>query len=272
MKKTIALLMTVLLLVGAAGQVFAENKLEKIKASGKIVMATSPDFAPSEFIDPSKTGQDAIVGADIDLAKYIAEKLGVTLVIETMDFAAVQAAVTQGKVDMGISGMAYTETRAEAMELSAFYNYETDKGQGLLVLKDTADQYTKAEDFAGKKVAVQNASLQYNLLTTQLPDAVVELVTVVSDGVMLLINGKVDAVGVAVENGEGFVKNYDSLVFSDFYYDFKNDGNVMAVTKGETELIEAINEIIAEVNELGLYRQWLDAAIELSQSLGIQND
>lgn len=272
MKKTLGIVLAMLFVFGAAGQVFAENRLEAIIAAGKIVMATSPDFAPSEFMDPNKSGQDAIVGCDIELAKYIAEKLGVELVIETMDFSAVQAAVTQGKVDMGISGMAYTEARAEAMELSAFYNIDDDKGQSLLVLKDKADQLAKAEDFAGKKVAVQNASLQYNLLTSQLPDAVVELVTTVSDGVMLLINGKVDAVGVAVENGLGFVENYDNLVISEFVYDFASEGNVLAVTKGETELINAINEIIAEVNENGLYKQWKEEAIALSRELGISDN
>ncbi len=86
-------------------------------------------------------------------------------------------AVTTGKVDMAISGFAYTEERAESMELSDFFNMDNDDGQGLLVLKEQADQYTKAEDFAGKKVAVQNASLQFNLLTSQLPEAKPELIT-----------------------------------------------------------------------------------------------
>jgi len=273
MKKMIGIaLVTVILVTMCLGQALAENRLEKILAAGKLVMATSPDFAPSEFIDPTKTGQDAIVGSDIELGKYIAEKLSVELVIEAMDFAAVQAAVAQGKVDIGISGFAYTETRAEAMELSIYFNMDDDDGQGLLVLAEQADQYTKAEDFAGKKVAVQNASLQYNLLVEQLPDAIPELVTLVSDGVMMLITGKVDAVGVAKTNGQGFVDNYPSITLCAFFYDFEAEGNVLAVPKGEVELMAAINEILVEVNEAGLYKEWREAAVALAKELGVSED
>jgi len=272
MKKMFGLLIALLLIISAAGGAFAEGKLDNILAGGKIVMATSPDFAPYEFMDPTKAGQEAIVGSDIELAKYIAEKLGVELVIDTMDFAAVQAAVTQGRVDMAVSGFAYTEERAEAMELSAFYNLDDESGQGILVLKENAANLAKAEDFAGKKVAAQNASLQYNLLTSQLPDAVAELITIVSDGVMLLLNGKVDAVAVSGKNGLGFVNNYNVLAMSDFYFDRYDEGNVIAVTKGEKDLINAINEIIQEVNELGLYTQWMEEATALAYSLGINED
>ena len=56
---------------------------------------------------------------------------------------------------------------------------------------------------------------------------------------------------------------------ADFYFDYSSEGNVLAVTKGETELIEAINKILDEVNEKGLYKQWKDDATELAKSLGI---
>ena len=75
-----------------------EGRLAKIKEAGKITMATSPDFAPFEFKDIS-SGQVEYVGSDIELAKYIADKIGVELEIQPMDFAAVQAAVTSGSVD-----------------------------------------------------------------------------------------------------------------------------------------------------------------------------
>lgn len=64
------------------------NALEKIKADGVLTVALSPDFSPMEFVDSSKTGQDQYVGFDITLAKYIAENLGVELVIEPMGFDA----------------------------------------------------------------------------------------------------------------------------------------------------------------------------------------
>ncbi len=77
-----------------------------------------PDFAPWEFKDVS-SGTTEYVGADVELAKYIAEKLGVELEIKPMEFSAIQQAVTSGNIDMGISGFAYTDERAEAMGLSS---------------------------------------------------------------------------------------------------------------------------------------------------------
>lgn len=272
MKKILLVALMVCMMFTMATGALAQSKLDKILEQGKITMATSPDFAPSEFVDPAKTGQESYVGCDIELGKYIAAKLGVELVIEAMDFSAVQGAVTQGKVDMAISGFAYTDKRAESMELSIFYNMDDESGQGLLVIKENADQYTKVEDFTGKKVAVQNASLQYNLLTTQLPDAIPEIVANLNDAVMMLITGKVDAVAVAGDNGEAYAKNYDQIMMCAFYFDYSSEGNVMAVTKGETELMEAINEILSEVNELGLYAQWKAEAVALAESLGIDTE
>ena len=143
-------------------------------------------------------------------------------------------------------------------------------GQGLLVLKEKTGDYTTAEAFSGKTIAAQNASLQYNLVTSQLPaDVKVKLITNLNDAIMMLVTGKVDAVAVDADNGALFAGNYDSIAMADFHFDYSSEGNVLAVTKGETELIEAINKILDEVNEKGLYKQWKDDATELAKSLGI---
>lgn len=252
-----------------------KSKLDNIIEKGKITMATSPDFAPMEFIDLSKTGQDTYVGSDIELGKYIANKLGVELVIEAMDFSACQAAVTSGSVDMAVSGFAWTEERAENMALSGFYNTQDrdGKGQGVLVLKENADKYKTTSDFSSKLVAAQNGSLQHQLATNQLPEDVkLESITNLNDGVMMLITGKVDAIAVSSDNGEAFSNNYDEIIMSDFYFDYTSQGNVVAVTKGEDELLEKINEIIEEVNEKGLYQQWKEEAVSLANKLGIDMD
>ncbi len=269
MKKFFALALALTLVLSMVGGALAETQLEKIKATGKLTVATSPDFAPSEFIDPAKSGQDSYVGADMSLVRYIAEQMGVELVIEAMDFSATLGAVSAGTVNIAISGFAPTEERKESMELSNPFVYEADKGQGILVLKDQLDQYKSAEDFAGKKIAVQNGSLQYKLLTEQLPDAVPEIITNINDAVMMLITGKVDAVGVSVDNGESYVANYDKLAVSEFRYDYESIGTVIAAKKGETELVEAINEILDKAKEEGLFPVWFQEATELSESLGL---
>jgi len=268
MKKGLALALVVLLTISAAGAAFAQTKLEGIMESGTLTIATSPDFAPLEFIDPNKTGQESYVGLDMEVARYIADKLGVELVIEAMDFSAVLGAVTTGKVDLGISGFAYTEERAEVVALSDYYDVDDEDRQGIMVRTEDYDKYLTAEDFAGKKTAVQNASLQYNLLT-EYTEAVPELVTNLQDGVMMLISGKVDALAMASDTGEAFSTNYPDICMSQYYFDYSSEGTVIAIQKGEDDLLAKVNEILAEINELKLCTQWKADAVALSESLGV---
>lgn len=245
------------------------TKLDLIKQSGKLVVATSPDYPPYEFIDLTKTGQESYVGSDIELAKYIAEQLGVELVIEAMDFTAVQAAVTQGKVDLGISGLAYLPERAESMELSDYYG-QNDDGQLLIVLKGQEATYSSAEAFTGKKVAAQNASLQFNLVTEQLPNAVLEPISNLNEAVMMVVTGKVDALAASGDNALAFTKNYDQIAIAQFQFDYAEESMVVGAPKGEVDLIAAINEIIKKANAENLYQKWMDEAAMLAESLGVE--
>lgn len=253
-----------------SGETSGEGRLADIKAAGKITMATSPDFAPYEFEDIS-SGTTQYAGADIELAKYIADKIGVELVIEPMDFAACQAAVTSGSVDMSIAGYSPTPEREESMGLSHQYSAtEPDgKSQGILVQKDRAAELSTAEAFAGLTVAAQNGALQQTLVTEQLPDTTMETIINAGDAVMMLKTGKIDGFAIATQVGESYAANYPDLVMSDFYFNIEDDGNVVAVTKGEDALLEVINEAVDEVMEQGLYKQWYDDSLELAQSLGL---
>lgn len=265
-----AALAAAMLMATMSGCGSSQNRLEKIKESGKLVLATSPDFAPLEFEDLS-SGEAQYVGSDIELAKYIAEKLGVELEISAMDFSAVQAAIPSGQADIAISGFARTEERAQNMELSTPFNITEDGGQTVLVAKGEGANYTAAEDFSGLQIGAQNGSLQYNLVSSQLPDDV-EIVPVgsLNDGVLMLETGKIDALASDLSNAELLLESHDGIETTDFMFEYSSEGNVAAVKKGETELIEAVNEIIEEVNELGLYDQWKEEATELAKSLGLE--
>ena len=274
MKKTVAIIMAAAMAMTAmTGCSDSTSRLDKVKKAGVITMATSPDFAPMEFQYVDENGKTVYAGADIELGKYIAEKMGVELKIEAMDFTAVQAAVTTGTVDMAISGFAKTEERAESMELSDFYNMDDSDsiGQGILVLKDKAAELTTAESFSGLTVGAQNGSLQYNLVSEQLPsDVTIEPIGSLNDGVLALSTGKIDALAVSGENGVLYANNYDNICMSEFFFDYSSEGNVLACQKGETELMAEINKILAEVNEQKLYSQWTDEATALAESLGIE--
>ena len=265
-----AALAAAMLMATMSGCGSSQNRLEKILESGKLVLATSPDFAPLEFEDLS-SGEAQYVGSDIELAKYIAEKLGVELEISAMDFSAVQAAIPSGQADIAISGFAKTEERAQNMELSTPFNITEDGGQTVLVAKGQGANYTAAEDFSGLQIGAQNGSLQYNLVSSQLPEDV-EIVPVgsLNDGVLMLETGKIDALASDLSNAELLLESHYGIETTDFMFEYSSEGNVAAVKKGETELIEAVNEIIEEVNELGLYDQWKEEATELAKSLGLE--
>ena len=188
-----------------------------------------------------------------------------------MDFSAVQAAIPSGQADIAISGFAKTEERAQNMELSTPFNITEDGGQTVLVAKGQGANYTAAEDFSGLQIGAQNGSLQYNLVSEQLPDDV-EIVPVgsLNDGVLMLETGKIDALASDLSNAELLLESHDGIETTDFMFEYSSEGNVAAVKKGETELIEAVNEIIEEVNELGLYDQWKEEATELAKSLGLE--
>lgn len=249
------------------------NALEKIKADGVLTVALSPDFSPMEFVDSSKTGQEQYVGFDITLAKYIAENLGVELVIEPMGFDASQTAVYTGSVPMSISGYSWTEERAQNYELSDYYYAgENETRQALLIKKENADKYTSPEDLAGQDVGAQNASLQMQLVTEQLAGANPVAIGDITVGVMELKSGNIEALAVAYGNAEMIVDANPDLVICIWEFDVKAEysANVIMMQKGETELLDAVNAILAQAKDSNLYDGWYKDAVELGKSENAQ--
>ena len=245
------------------------NALEKIQAEGVLTVALSPDFAPMEFVDASKSGQDQYVGFDVELAKFIAQELGVELQIEAMGFDACQTAVYTGNVPMSISGYSWTEERAKNYELSDYYyagDNETD--QVILLKSENADKYTKAEDFAGVDVGAQNASLQMDLVTSQLSDANAVAIGDITVGVMELLSGNIEALAVAKGNAEMIMDANPDLVICSWQFEVAEEfeANVIMIQKGETELLEAVNAALAKAYAAGYYGTWYDEAVELGKS------
>ena len=261
MKKMFAGLLVALMLITLTLTALAGGRLDAIKAAGKLVIGTSPDYAPYEF--PGPDGQP--VGADIDLAKYLAEGLGVELVVESFSFEGVLAAVAAGKIDLGIAGMDPTPERKSSMDFTDIYYNETN--QVILIHKDSQETIKTLADFAGKKVAAQNGTLQQTLVTEQLPDSQMELITLIPDGIMMLLTHKVDGIALASVVADQYIANYPDLVICESKFDYTSSGIAAALPLGEPELLEAVNGLIAKVVEENLFYQWMDAAVELNNSM-----
>ena len=250
------------------------NALKKIKADGVLTVALSPDFSPMEFVDSSKTGQEQYVGFDITLAKYIAENLGVELVIEPMGFDASQTAVYTGSVPMSISGYSWTEERAQNYELSDYYYAgENETRQALLIKKENADKYASPEDLAGQDVGAQNASLQMQLVTEQLAGANPVAIGDITVGVMELKSGNIEALAVAYGNAEMIVDANPDLVIAEASSELGEAAPYcIAVAKGDPKgLLDGINAAIAKMTAENKIETFLadadslaDVAVEVS--------
>ena len=242
--------------------------LDEIKASGELHITLSPDFAPMEFIDSSKDGQEQYVGLDVFLAKYIADYIGVKLVIEPMSFDACQTAVYTASVPMSVSGYVWTEERAESYEISDYY-YDGDNKIEPVILIRTADaeKYTSSEDFNGVDIGAQNASLQMQLVTSQLPDANPVAVGDVGTGVLELQNGSIEALAVAKGNAEIIMDAHPDLVLCpwEFTITEETEAFVILITKGETALLNVVNEALAKAYSEGMYGAWHDEAVALAK-------
>ena len=138
-----------------------------------------------------------------------------------------------------------------------------------------AEEETSQDDFISLFIKAfhknaPNRHLAEIFATQQLPES--ELVTydLINNAVLALDAGKVDAVSVAIPNGEMFAKSNPKLaVFEGQYFERGKNGNCIGLPKGETALRDRVNAIIAEVTEKGLYQQWLDEAVQEAKALGL---
>ena len=234
--------------------------------NGTLTVAMSPDFAPQEFYDVAKSGDDAIVGFDVLLSHYLAQELDMNLVIKPMSFDAVMAAVQTGNADIGISGFSWTYERAQNYAISDYYiagDNETE--QSIIGLKENEGKFTKPEDFVGCKIGYQGSSLQQVLVEETFADMDVDISNVFSDlgtAVEALKAKQIDFLAVAHGNGESIIASAsDAIAFSGFDFEvdeiYKN--NVCLLNKNSTELLEKVNAALAKALENDYYSGWYDA-------------
>lgn len=182
MKKIIALLLAVVMLSFAFAGCGAKGKsLDDVKNAGELVIATSPDFPPFEFLE----GEE-VVGIEADILTAVCEKLGVELKIEQMDFDSVLPGVQAGKFDMGVSGISVTPEREKNTD---FTNAYCLAAQTIVVLEGSP--ITGKADLEGKKVSVQTGTTSESSCTEE--GLEISAFTANNDAQAALTTGKVDA-------------------------------------------------------------------------------
>ena len=245
----------------------ANGVLARIKETGVLRVATEPYFPPQEFIDPALEGQDAYVGADMKLARLIAERMGVELEIIPMDFTEVLRAAAEDRCDLVISALAFTPGRAVTNEMSKGYYYADSSANVTLVIRtEDAERIRSIEDLETLTLAAQGSSLQEAIAVdkVRLYKEFRRLGTV-QEVYEAVTAGNADAGAVDMETARGYIRSNPDcglmLVESvQFTLEEQYAGDRIAAKKGEAELMYFVNGVIDEVLEKDLYTQWYEEA------------
>lgn len=250
---------------GTPTETTVKNKLESVKESGKLIVGTSADYPPYEFhalID----GKDTIVGFDIEFAKAIGEALGVEVEIQDMDFTAVLTGVETGLIDVGIAAINPDPVRDETMDFSDIYFKST---YTVLINKNSVEDYKSLEDLNGKMIGAQLGTVQEEMANSQIQDAQVVALAKITDLVLQLKTGLIDAIVVEVPVADSYAKQNDDIVTVpeiDFSDSGMEGGSVVVAANGETELLAEINKVIAELQAQGKFEEWYTEAVELADA------
>ena len=244
--------------------------LGSCSTKGKLIVGFSPDYAPYEFVDLTKEGNDKYVGADIELAKFIANELGLELVLEPSGFDHCLMNLASGKIDLAISGFTYKAERAENYELSDVYYDDGEGDQVVITTKANLATYPTLESLnvADAIIGAQAGSVQYDLASGQLPNAKIEKYQSITDMITYLENGKLTAVALSQTAAESLIGTKSNIVIAEGKFEIEDSGLYVLGKKGETELMDKVNAAIAKVNEDNLYQGWMDDAAILFESLG----
>ena len=217
---------------------------------GKLIMSTNAAFPPYEMT----TDSGEFEGIDIETAQAIADKLGLELQIDDMDFDAALLAVQQGKADMVMAGVTVTDERQNVMDFTDSYA----TGIQSIIVKEDSD-IASVDDLAGKKIGTQRGTTGYLYCSDDIGD---ENVVAYDNGltaVQMLNNGQVDCVVIDNAPAKEFIAANPGLKLLDTAY--VEESYAIGVGKGNTELKDAINTALEELKADGTLQAIVDKYI-----------
>ena len=217
---------------------------------GKLIMSTNAAFPPYEMT----TDSGEFEGIDIETAQAIADKLGLELQIDDMDFDAALLSVQQGKADIVMAGVTVTDERKAVMDFSDSYA----TGIQSIIVKEDSD-IASVDDLAGKKIGTQRGTTGYLYCSDDFGD---ENVVAYDDGltaVQMLNNGQVDCVVIDNAPAKEFIAANPGLKLLDTAY--VEESYAIGIGKGNTELKDAINTALEELKADGTLQAIVDKYI-----------
>ena len=217
--------------------------------AGKLTMATNAAFPPYEMT----TDAGEFEGIDVDTAKAIAEKLGLELQIDDMDFDAALLSVQQGKADIVMAGVTVTDERKAVMDFSDSYA----TGIQSIIVPEGSD-IASPDDLAGKKIGTQRGTTGYIYCSDDFGDSNVVAYDNGLTAVQALNNGQVDAVVIDNAPAQEFVAANPGLKVLDTSY--AEEDYAIGMAKGSA-LEDAVNKALEELKADGTLQAIVDKYI-----------
>ena len=216
---------------------------------GKLIMSTNAAFPPYEMT----TDDGGFEGIDVEIAQAIAEKLGLELQIDDMDFTAALEAVQAGMSDMAMAGITVNEERLAVMDFSDTYA----TGVQVVIVKEGSD--VTLDNLGEQLIGVQNGTTGWQFCSDDFGDDHVAAFDNGITAVQALVNDQVDCVVIDKGPAEVFVSENPGLTILETEYAIED--YAIGVNKGNTALLDAINGALAELQEDGTIQSIIDKYI-----------
>ena len=216
---------------------------------GKLIMSTNAAFPPYEMT----TDDGGFEGIDVEIAQAIAEKLGLELQIDDMDFTAALEAVQAGMSDMAMAGITVNEERLAVIDFSDTYA----TGVQVVIVKEGSD--VTLDNLGEQLIGVQNGTTGWQFCSDDFGDDHVAAFDNGITAVQALVNDQVDCVVIDQGPAEVFVSENPGLTILETEYAIED--YAIGVNKGNTALLDAINGALAELQEDGTIQSIIDKYI-----------
>lgn len=258
MKKLLVILLAVTMVLALAACGAAETEKAVLN------VGTSADYPPYEFIKIDDSGNEVLVGADIELAKILAEKLDMELKITNMSFDGLLGSLAEGQFDCVIAGL----TNDPEREVLFSENYFS-RNQVCIVTAASAGTINSLEDLAGLKIAGQTGTVQETLAKDYAGDSSIAVQNF-NDMIMMLQGGQLDGVISDSDVAEGFVATNADIQIAPFTIPYENDAVAIAFQLGNQELCDKVNAVLSELKADGTIDQLMTDAKALQEELAAE--
>ena len=218
---------------------------------GKLHMATNATFPPYESIADDGTFE----GIDVDIADKIAEKLGLELVVDDMEFGSIITSVQTGKEDIAMAGLTVTDERKQNVDFSDSYA----TGVQVVIVPEDSD-IKSIDDLQGKLIGCQESTTGYAYCSDDYGEDMVTAFPSGTNAVQALLTGKIDAVVIDKQPAEAYVAQNEGLKILDTEYVTEN--YAIGVSKDNTALRDAVNNALKELIDDGTVQAILDQYIK----------